>query len=62
VIEDDTRAAVVAALVDEARTMLADMSEERDLPTHLQAARFALNVAVSHLEIHRRMSIVPEPA
>lgn len=58
----DTRVSQTAALVDDGRTLLREIAQERDLPEHLQSALFALNVAVSHLEIHRRLTSPDQPA
>jgi hypothetical protein len=47
---DDTRIRRANALIDDARTILAELSDEL-VDNNLEAARFSLNVSLRHLNI-----------
>ena len=47
----DSRIPQVAALIDDARTVLADMSDEGVVSDQLLAARCSLNVALKYVQM-----------
>ena len=47
----DSRIGYARALIDDARTVLAELSDEMSHNNNLEAARFSLNVSIKQLNV-----------
>ena len=60
-VQAEEYAKASAAAADDARTLLAELAEDGYRHQDLDAAYCALNVAIRHLQIHRRRGLRPVP-